>query len=220
MKKGGRLSRKYILVLVALVAGTLLASGAIEHLLVLRGEQGGAGRAAAREGPRRRLQHRAVREGDREPARLDHPAVQLVAAAAASEQRRVDSIRLLKQVLAITELSYLDAKGLERLRVSRLAMDVIDSRIDYSQDPKFREAKAGRTYFGPVYFRKESEPYMTIAMPQSGRRRHGGRGESEVHLGRRVPDQGRQGGPGLRDRSQRRPHRAPRHQPGAAEDRR
>ena len=90
----------------------------------------------------------------------------------------MDSIRLLKQVLAITELSYLDAKGLERLRLSRLAMDVIDSRIDYSQDPKFREAKTGRTYFGPVYFRKESEPYMTIAMPQSG----GGVTVAEVNL--------------------------------------
>jgi signal transduction histidine kinase/HAMP domain-containing protein len=103
---------------------------------------------------------------------------QLVAAAAASEQRRVDSIRLLKQVLAITELSHLDAKGLERLRVSRLAMDVIDSRIDYSLEPKFREARSGRTYFGPVYFRKESEPYMTIALPQSG----GGVTVAEVNL--------------------------------------
>jgi signal transduction histidine kinase len=57
-------------------------------------------------------------------------------------------------------------------------MDVIDSRIDYSQEPKFREAKAGRTYFGPVYFRKESEPYMTIALPQSG----GGVTVAEVNL--------------------------------------
>src|SRR6185436_180468 len=104
---------------------------------------------------------------------------QLVAAAAASEQRRVDSIRLLKQVLPITELSHLDAQGLERLRVSRLAMDVVGSRIDYSKDPKFREAKAGRTYYGPVYFRKESEPYMTIAMPQSG---GGGVTVAEVNL--------------------------------------
>ena len=39
-------------------------------------------------------------------------------------------------MLAITEVSYLDASGPEQLRVSRLAMDVIGSRIDYSQDPQ------------------------------------------------------------------------------------
>jgi len=176
--KGGRLSRKYILVLVALVAGTLLASGAIsiyssyeenKQALVALQREKARGAAYSIE--------KFVKEIESQLGWTTQPS-QLVAAGAASEQRRVDSIRLLKQVLAITELSYLDAKGLERLRLSRLAMDVIDSRIDYSQDPKFREAKAGRTYFGPVYFRKESEPYMTIAMPQSG----GGVTVAEVNL--------------------------------------
>ena len=175
--KGGRLSRKYIIVLVSLVAGTLLASGAVEiyssyeenkeSLVALQREKA-RGAAYSIES--------FVKEIERQLGWTTQP--QLVAAAAASEQRRVDSIRLLKQLLPITELSHLDAQGLERLRVSRLAMDVIDSRIDYSKDPKFREAKAGRTYFGPVYFRKESEPYMTIAMPQSG----GGVTVAEVNL--------------------------------------
>jgi signal transduction histidine kinase len=175
--KGGRLSRKYIIVLVSLVAGTLLASGAVEiyssyeenkeSLVALQREKA-RGAAYSIES--------FVKEIERQLGWTTQP--QLVAAAAASEQRRVDSIRLLKQLLPITELSHLDAKGLERLRVSRLAMDVIDSRIDHSKDPKFREAKTGRTYFGPVYFRKESEPYMTIAMPQSG----GGVTVAEVNL--------------------------------------
>src|SRR4030095_3708315 len=52
--------------------------------------------------------------------------------------------------------------------VSRLAMDVAGSQIDFSREPKFVEAKAGKIYHGPVYFRKESEPYMTIAMAGSG----------------------------------------------------
>ena len=78
----------------------------------------------------------------------------------------------------ITELSHLDASGREQLRISRLAIDVVGSQVDHSQDPKFREAKTGRTYFGPVYFRKESEPYMTISMPQSG----GGVTVAEVNL--------------------------------------
>ena len=52
--------------------------------------------------------------------------------------------------------------------MSRLAMDVIGGQQDYPQDPASRFPKSGRIYYGPVYFRKESEPYMTIAMPASG----------------------------------------------------
>src|SRR5262249_26680162 len=35
--------------------------------------------------------------------------------------------------------------------------------------PEFIEAKAGKVYHGPVKFRKESEPYMTIAIAGSGK---------------------------------------------------
>ena len=85
------------------------------------------------------------------------------------EQRRFDGLRLLRQVPAVTELSQLDASGREQLRVSRLAMDVIGSKIDYSNDPKFTEAVAHRVYYGPVYFRRESEPYMTLSLAGTGR---------------------------------------------------
>ena len=68
------------------------------------------------------------------------------------------------KVPAITDVTQLDRNGKERLRVSRLGMDVVASGEDFSADPKFTEAKAGKTYFSPVYFRKETEPYMTIGM--------------------------------------------------------
>ena len=96
------------------------------------------------------------------------------------EQRRFDALRLLRQVPAITELSQLDATGRERLRVSRLAMDVIGSNTDYSQEPKFKEAVANKVYYGPVYFRRESEPYMTLAV--TGTRRDAGVSVAEVNL--------------------------------------
>src|SRR5256714_8787584 len=85
------------------------------------------------------------------------------------DQRRQDYVRLLRQVPAITELAQLDGEGKERLKVSRLAMDVTDSEADFSQSPAFTEAKAHRTWFSPVYFRKESEPYMTLAMARDGK---------------------------------------------------
>jgi signal transduction histidine kinase/CheY-like chemotaxis protein len=89
-------------------------------------------------------------------------------------------LRLLRQVPAITELAQLDATGKERLRVSRLAMDVVASGADLSNDPKFTEAVARKVYYGPVYFRRESEPYMTLAI--AGTRRDAGVSVAEVNL--------------------------------------
>jgi hypothetical protein len=98
----------------------------------------------------------------------------------APENRRFDALRLLRQVPAITELMMVDSTGRERLRVSRLSMDVVDSGNDFSQDPKFTEAVAHKVYFGPVYFRRESEPYMTVAL--SGGRKDAGVSIAEVNL--------------------------------------
>jgi signal transduction histidine kinase/CheY-like chemotaxis protein len=105
---------------------------------------------------------------------------QLPWSAGSMEQRRFDALRLLRQVPAITELSQIDSSGKERLKVSRLAMDVLDSGIDYSKDPKFTEAVAHKVYYGPVYFRRQSEPYMTLAV--AGTRRDAGVSVAEVNL--------------------------------------
>ena len=96
------------------------------------------------------------------------------------EQRRFDALRLLRQVPAITELSQVDASGKEQLRVSRLAMDVVGSGLDLSKEPKFAEAVKNKVYYGPVYFRRESEPYMTLSL--AGTRRDAGVSIAEVNL--------------------------------------
>jgi hypothetical protein len=88
---------------------------------------------------------------------------QLPWSAGTLDQRRFDGLRLLRQVPAITELAQIDSSGKEQLRVSRLAMYVNGTETDFSQDPKFTEAMAHRVYYGPVYFRRESEPYMTLS---------------------------------------------------------
>ena len=51
--------------------------------------------------------------------------------------------------------------------MSRLAMDTLASGADLSQEPKFAHARANKRYFSPVYFRKESEPYLTLAIAGS-----------------------------------------------------
>jgi hypothetical protein len=95
-------------------------------------------------------------------------------------QSSFDGLRLLRQVPAILELAWLDSSGKEQLRVSRLDKNVVGSQADFSQDPKFTEAVAKKVYYGPVYFRRESEPFMTLAL--AGTRRDAGVSFAEVNL--------------------------------------
>ncbi|MFO0201044.1 MAG: ATP-binding protein [Alphaproteobacteria bacterium] len=85
------------------------------------------------------------------------------------EQRRYDFIRLLRQAPAITEALYVDGQGREQLRLSRLEPDVLDSGTDLSADARFRGTREGRVWYGPVTFRRGSEPYMALAMAHAGR---------------------------------------------------
>jgi signal transduction histidine kinase len=97
---------------------------------------------------------------------LGWTAMPIVAAGQdAVQARTLDYIKLQKQLQSVTETSYLDGEGKERLKISRVAMNTVDSGVDYSKDPRFVEARKGKTWFGPVYFRKETEPYMAISIP-------------------------------------------------------
>jgi len=159
----GRLFRKYVVLFVVLVSGALIVSGALEIYFSYQ-----ENKVALAQLQREKAQAAAdrieqfVKEIERQIGWTTHP--QLVTGKAALEQRRMDYFRLQRQVPAVTEVSQLDATGREQLRVSRLAMDMAGSQADFSKDPRFLEAREGRTYFSPVYFRKESEPYMTVAL--------------------------------------------------------
>jgi signal transduction histidine kinase len=174
-----RLFRKYVVLFVILVSGALLASGLIEIYFSYQ-ENKAALAAIQREkalGAASRIEQ-FIKEVERQIGWTAQSA--LAARGAPLEQRRFDYLRLLRQAPPITEISYLDASGREQLRVSRLAMDVVGSQTDFSRDPKFLEPKARKVYFSPVYFRKESEPYMTIAM--AGGAQDGGVTVAEVNL--------------------------------------
>jgi len=95
--------------------------------------------------------------------------------------RKFDYIKLLKEVKEITEAAYIDAQGREQTRESRIGMSSYGSGKDLSGEPWFKAASAGRTYFGDVIYRKQTEPYMTIAVP-IGRRYGGGVTLVDVNL--------------------------------------
>jgi len=162
----GRLFRKYVMLLVGLVSLVLLVNAGLHFWFsynenktaAFHIQQEKAGSAA------RRIEE-FVDEIERQLGWTTAPQW----AAGPIEQRRFDYFRLLRQVPAITELVQLDDTGKEQLKVSRLTMDVVGSGKDYSQNPGFTETRGHRVWFSPVYFRKESEPYMTLAMAQTGR---------------------------------------------------
>ncbi|HYB40330.1 MAG TPA: cache domain-containing protein, partial [Candidatus Methylomirabilis sp.] len=175
----GHLFRKYVVFLVALVSGALVTSGALEIYFSYEENKDALAQLQREKALAAAIRiEQYVRDIERQVGWTTHP--QLVTGPAALEQRRVDFIRLLRQVPAVTEVSLLDASGREQLRMSRLAMDQTGADTDYSRERKFIEARSGRTYFSPVYFRKESEPYMTVAMPIGGGA--GGVSVAEVNL--------------------------------------
>ncbi len=173
----GRLFRKYAILFAATVSAALLTSGLVQiwfayreqtaFLIRLQREQATA--AADKIG-------QFVGEIEDQMGWT----TQLPWIAGTLEQRRFDAQRLLRQVPAITELALLDGSGHEQLKVSRLAIDIVGSGEDYSSDPRFTEAVAHKVWFGPVYFRRQSEPYMAIAV--GGNRREAGVSVAEVNL--------------------------------------
>ncbi|MGY4344298.1 GAF domain-containing protein/HAMP domain-containing protein [Bradyrhizobium sp. GM7.3] len=173
-----RLFTKYVALFVAVVAIALLSNGLFEVVFYYREHK-----AALIRVQHEQAEAAAAKIGQfvKEIESQLGWTTQLPWSAGSLEQRRFDALRLLRQVPAVTELAQVDATGKERLRVSRLAMDATEnSGIDLSEDPKFTEAVAHKVYYGPVYFRRESEPYMTLA--QAGSRKDAGVSIAEVNL--------------------------------------
>jgi len=172
-----RLFTKYVALFVAVVAVALLSNGIFEVFFYYREHK-----AALIRIQREQAEAAAAKISQfiKEIESQLGWTTQLPWSPGSLESRRFDALRLLRQVPAITELAQVDSTGHERLRVSRLAMDVIDSGLDLSKDPKFTEAVAHKVYYGPVYFRRESEPYMTLAL--AGTRKDAGVSIAEVNL--------------------------------------
>ncbi len=159
-----RIYRKYLALIIALVATTLVVGGAIgtyfsyletrEALVTLAREK------AASAGNRI---EQFVKEIEHQIGWTTLP--QVVEDGDPKALRRNDFVKLGRQVASITEASYIDPKGCLQVVSSRLQMDRMgDCLEDLAGDPRFLGARGGEVYFGPVYFRKETEPYMAIAM--------------------------------------------------------
>jgi adenylate cyclase len=117
-----------------------------------------------------RLHAEAVSAAGKIAAFLDHITdqlqwtVQLPWRDGMDERHRFDVLRLLRQLPAVVEVVLVDGTGVERLRVTRVDPDVVDSGIDRANDPAVLGARSDRIWYGPVTLHEGSEPHMTISV--------------------------------------------------------
>jgi hypothetical protein len=139
----GRLFRKYLLLILTLVTGALLTSGAISIYFSYQEIKTALSN----------LQHeKAVAAASRIEQYIHQIEQQLAYAAlpqldaADVELRRIEFLKLLRQAPEVTDIAQLDATGREQIAVSRLGMDIINSGKDRSQEP--HSATHGRASHG------------------------------------------------------------------------
>jgi HAMP domain-containing protein len=161
----GRLFRKYLLLIMTLVGMALLASGTIS--LVFSYRETTAALASLQE-------EKAVGAAARIEQYLRQVTQQLQYAAMLQmgsgdlELRRIEFLKLIRQAPEVTDIALIDADGRELVAESRLGMSMLASGKDRSGEPAFQQARRGQPWFGPVYFRRETEPYMTVAIRSGG----------------------------------------------------
>jgi signal transduction histidine kinase len=186
-QRSGQLFRKYVVICFGLVSSILLTNGLLDlyfsaqdnraTLARLQSEKAAAGATTIAE---------FLRDMERELAWTVQPA--WATDPAAPPPPADDPVplllpvyrRLLRQTPAITAASYWDADGRERVHVSRLRINQTEPDAGGGAGPALDATAAQGVYYGPVYFRNESEPYMTVGLPERGPR--GGWSAAEVNL--------------------------------------
>ena len=163
-RRRGRLVRNYFFIFVTLIGGGMILSGLTEiyfrsyetreHIGVLQGETANAALAKI-------AQYILTIEGQMRSTSLS----QQIAERGFAQANKFELMKLLYVAPAITEAAAIDRDGAPRLHVSRFRAILPDEETDYSKSAAFLQARQGATFFGPVYFVRGSEPYLTIAVP-------------------------------------------------------
>jgi adenylate cyclase len=171
------LFQKYFLVLFVAVVVPLIINGASDAWFGYRDQRANLSSRLRAEADSAARQIQAFLDDIR--AQMDW-TVQLPWTEGLDERHQFDALRLLRQAPAITEVTLVDGKGIERLHVSRTDPDVAMSGVDHSSDPAVIGARAAHVWFGPLTLHRGSEPFMTIAV--AGARPNAGVTIAEINL--------------------------------------
>jgi signal transduction histidine kinase len=162
--KGGRLLRRTFLIAFLLVSGGLISSGAVELFFRYRESVEAIGALQQEMAQSAAFK---IQQFVRDIEKTLRAATQTpeIVTGGLTEPYRFQLIKLLRVAPAVTTATAIDADGREQLKVSRVQMVRPDELADRSAEEAFQRARSGASYFGPVYFVRESEPYMRIAVP-------------------------------------------------------
>jgi signal transduction histidine kinase len=160
----GRLFRKYVLVLAALVGVTVLASNLVQLYFSYEEAQQSLLRIERAEAARAALRISQFVDGIRTQLAATLPPQGL--GEIPLEQRRSDYLGLLRRAPEIEQVTFIDSTGKEQVRVSRLSLNQVGQGIDRARDDVFTKTRGGTNYYGPVDFRGGSEPHFVIGIPE------------------------------------------------------
>ncbi len=163
----GRLFRKYAAVFGTLLCALLLANGLLHGWFAYRERRAALGQIQREQAVTAATRiEQFVGETERRLRSAQPPPG--IGGTLAPDERRINLLRLLAQAPEIAEVSYLDTAGREQLRLSTVTRNSMTSGIDRSHEPAFSFGRLGPAWFGPVYFREGSEPFLTVAVAEQG----------------------------------------------------
>jgi signal transduction histidine kinase len=163
-QKRGRLVRHYFLISLVLISGGLITSGLVElyfryresSAAVVKLQQEITSGAASK-----------IEQFVQEIERTTRGATKNreITEKGLSPEYQFELRRLLVVAPAITEAMAIDTEGIARVTVSRFTSILPQGKKIELAVPALQLAKEGKSYYSPVYFYRDSEPYMTIAVP-------------------------------------------------------
>jgi signal transduction histidine kinase/HAMP domain-containing protein len=163
-RQHGRLVRHYFLISVILLGGGLITSGLLEiyfryrenheNISLLQLEVATA--AAFKTEQFIQQIEAALRTATKSPE---------IARRGLSEEFQAELTRLFLVMPAIEEAMALDLASHIRLQASRFRAMLPEEKEEMPPQTAFDVAKEGKSFFGPVYFARGSEPYSSIAVP-------------------------------------------------------
>jgi signal transduction histidine kinase len=163
-KGGGRLLRRTFLVALLVVSGGLMTSGVVELFFRYRESVEGIGALQREMAQGAAFKIQQFVQDIEKTLRASTQTPEIVTGGL-TEAYRFQLIKLLRVAPAITTATAVDANGDEQLKVSRVQMVRPEDLGNLSSDKAFARARKGASFFSPVYFVRQSEPYMRIAVP-------------------------------------------------------
>jgi signal transduction histidine kinase/HAMP domain-containing protein len=163
-RRRGRLVRNYFFIFVTLITGGMILSGLTEiyfRFYETREQIGMLQSETANAALSKIAQYFLNIEGQMKSTSLS----QQIAERGFAPANKFELMKLLYVAPAISEAAAIDRDGVPRLHLSRFRAILPNEETDYSKSAAFLQARQGATFFGPVYFVRGSEPYLTMAVP-------------------------------------------------------